>query len=439
MIFDMRCRLPLTVVAVAVVVVLAGCSAPAGPSAPPGDPTTDDPITEPPTPPEETPTDDGIGESRQVTVNGSLPVDATQIYQRVERLMDTNASAPDVRVERMNRSSSVGLAPSPVRQALGFANTTGSVQACGTFTSAYATDGAVTISPVNPVTGENLSASTIELVLAHEYAHILQNRVEGFQNATAAGNLHISQAMTEGSAVFVADTYAQRHDVHWSGKRPIEVRKCVYEQTRGMRKLVNGDYYYGGQYFSQRIDGPSALSMAFETAPNTTEQIIHGETPASEPVAPLSMTVDESETFNHRELPALVGFPTGELSLRTWLAEGLSAERVDAAATGWGNARVATFEDGPGNVSLAWTVRWDAPDEADEFDAALSDLEPTLENRTGTHLRHVRVAPETVVVFGGNQSFVAGATAMGTNENVTVAAPGPDPDDGTNVPPDGDD
>ncbi|WP_139231151.1 hypothetical protein [Halostagnicola kamekurae] len=297
----------------------------------------------------------------------------------------------------------------------------------------------MTISPVNPVTGENLSASTVELVLAHEYAHTLQNRVEGFQNATAVDNLHISQAMSEGSAVFVADTYAQRHDVRWSGNRPVEFRKCVYEQTRGMRKLVNGDYYYGGQYFGQRIDGPSALSMALKTAPNTTEQLVHGMTPAAEPVAPLSVTVDESKAFNHRESPALVGFPTGELSLRTWLAEGLSPGRVDAAATGWGNARVATFEGGTGNVSLAWTVRWDAPGEADEFDAALSDLEPTLENRTGTHLRHARVAPETVVVFGGNQSFVAGATAMGTNGNVTVTVPGLEPDDGTNVPPDGDD
>ena len=435
--FVMTRRLPLAVVALAVVVVLAGCPAPAGPSTPPGDPNTDDPITGPPTPPEETPTDDGIGESRQVTVNGSLSVNATQIYQRVEQLMDVNASAPDVRVERMNRSSSVGLAPSPVRQALGFANTTGSVQACDAFTSAYATDGSVTISPVNPVTGENLSASTIELVLVHEYAHTLQNRVEGFRNATAAGNLHISQAMTEGSAVFVTDTYAQRHDVRWSGKRPMEVRKCVYKQTRGMRKLVNGDYYYGGQYFSQRIDEPSALSTAIETVPNTTEQLIHGETPASEPVAPLSVTVDESESFNHRDSPALVGFPTGELSLRTWLSEGLSADRVDTAATGWGNAHVATFRDGTGNVSLAWTVRWDAPGEADEFGAALADLVPTLENRTGTHLRHVRVAPETVVVFGGNQSFVADATATGTNGNVTVAVPGPKPDDGTNVPPDG--
>lgn len=394
------------------------------------------------------------GHSTEVTVNGSLPVDATRTYRRVEQLMNTSAPAPTVEVQHRDRSLRMDRRLPPTHRALGFTNETGALEECTPIAAASASGNQVTISPTGPVSGEELSPSKVELVLAHEYAHVLQERVAGFEAASDAEDTRVSRAMSEGSAVYVAEAYAREHGVQWGDGTPFTIRECLYERTSSNLQRHSAVYYFGGQHFDQRLDDPAELPAAFGAPPNTTEQLVHGETPASEPVAPLEAQGAVAEDWERLHSYDAVG---GELTVRTWLRTALSTDRVDEAATGWGNDALLVQDDEGGSQTdernpehgergskqderepqtgegelqtderelenVAWILRWDTASDADEFAAAVDDLEPTLEDRSDTHLRHVRVGSETVVVFGGEASFVENASASGTSDEVTVSA-----------------
>lgn len=437
----MQLRPPLVAVAVITLVLAVGCvSVPSAvgdgsghdASLPSGDLSED--VTAP-------------GHSAEVTVNGSLPVDATRTYRRVEQFMNASAPAPTVEVERRDRSLPTDQPLPPARRALGFTNDTGALEECFPLAAASAGSDQVRISPAGPISGEELSPSQIELVLAHEYAHIVQDRVAGFETASDAEDYRVSRAMSEGSAVYVAEAYAQEYDLQWETGTPFAIRECLWEQSRNGMQENSGIYHFGGQYFDERLDDPAELPTVYQDAPNTTEQIIHGETPASEPAAPLDVQGADDEDWERSRGFDAIG---GELTVRTWLRTALPADRVDEAASGWGNDVLLVRDDerepeiderDPGTDeretrdeeqelrtderelgNVAWVLRWDSVSDADEFAAAVDDAESTLEDRGGTSLRHVRVDSETVVVFGGEASFVENASASGTNADVTVSA-----------------
>jgi len=379
--------------------------------APTATPTSVPPTTTPPTDTATPgPEADGVGESARVPVEGALPVNATSVYRRTERLMGVSDEVPTVQVENRTVDPSLG-GPGPVGRALGFGEATGPVTECGTLGSGSAGGGTVQVSTTN------LTAASVELLLVHEYAHVLQDDVRGYENATRSLDA-TRGAMLEGSAVYVADAYARRYGLTWEGKTPLELRECFYDRAENRVKLLTGQYYFGGDYFAGRLDSAANLEAVFETPPETAEQLVHGLAPSAEPAAPLSVSVTESPDWL-----ADRSRQRGEIFVRTWLSTALSDERVDAAATGWGNDTLVPFGHEGDTAAVAWTLRWDSATDADEFASAVADLAPTLESRRDTAIRQVRVAPDTVVVFAGAASFVANATASGTSGNVTVAPP----------------
>jgi len=374
-------------------------------------PTPTDRLTPPPTD-DGTPTpthESAVGDSELVEVDGTLPVNATVVYRRTERLLGVDAPAPSIELTDVTPPESQEFPTSPATEALGYGNETGPVGDCAPLTNAFAGGDEVTLAP------RNLSAAALELVLAHEYTHILQDEVENFSDADARAT---RRALIEGSAVYVAETYAREYDKRWAGLRPLELRECMVEKAQYRARSLSAEYYYGGFYFQRVIDHPTALPEVFSDSPRTTEQLIHAETPDSEPPQNLSVTAESSESWDARAPDRW-----GELSLRTWLATGLSEERVDAAATGWGNGSLVQFRGEGRSVGLAVVLRWDTRAEADEFAAALADLETALEGRNATHVRGVRVGEDTVVAFAGPEPFVANASATGATGNVTVSAP----------------
>ncbi|WP_459192801.1 hypothetical protein [Halosimplex sp. J119] len=357
---------------------------------------------------------DGVGESDRVVVkNGTLPVDATEVYRRVERLMGTDAPAPTVEVadrERVNFSEGY---LGEVDTTLGFSRRTDSksVSDCGTFFPASSVGDSITITP------GTLSDSAVELVLVHEFVHRLQPNVTGYDRLSELGSYDLSQALSEGSAVYVADEYARRYDTRWNGETPIGVRECLYEHVPGPTRGPAGWYAMGGQYVAQRLDSPAELSDIYRAPPETTEQLIHGLEPSDEPVRDLDVTVVGNERWSVEDEER-----EGELRLRSWLRTGLPADRVDTSATGWGADRLVEL-DRNGTTGVVWALRMDSAADADELAGAIAKLEATLESRNAAELESTRVGEETVVVFAGPESFVGNATADGTAGNVTVAVP----------------
>jgi hypothetical protein len=348
-----------------------------------------------------------------VVSGGELPVNATAVYQRVERLMDADAPAPTVRVSEDGPIDFSSRELAPTTEALGYRSGDGSVSQCGQFYPASAGGDFVRIAP------GNLSTEAVELVLAHEFVHIVQDDVAGFERVGEVERYAVDHALSEGSAVYVADRYADRYDTRWNGTTPLGIRECIYDRVGDGTRGLAGRYYFGALHFGQRIDSPANLSAVYRSPPRTTEQVIHGLAPGTEPVANLSVSVRQRGGWigDTRER-------AGELRLRSWLYTGLPADRVDAAATGWGADEILTFQRGD-ETSVAWVLRMDSATDADELDAAVDDLEATLESRNATSVETARVDERTVVAFAGAESFADGATASanGTAGDVTVTVP----------------
>jgi hypothetical protein len=105
----------------------------------------------------------------------------------------------------------------------------------------------------------------------------------------------------------------------------------------------------------------------------------------------------------------------------------LEGDRAAAAAAGWGADRLIQFDHRDHDTAYAWVLRWDDPDEADEFAAAMTDYLDARGDRTAGHWTDGdatfalhRVDDETVVVLAGPEPFVDNATATGSNADVTV-------------------
>ncbi len=364
-------------------------------------PTTAKPTTaKPTTPPPVEPAD--------VTVEGGdLPVDAGRIYARVQQLVGVEADPPTVVVEdpgdRVGNADREGLLG-----ALGLSGGSVDDLECGSIASAYAGDDTVRIVP------DGLSATEIELVLAHEFVHVLQsnNDLRGEVGSRDRESRTLRRAFVEGGAVYVANEYAKAYGLTWdTGDRPLELRRCFYETAPDGFKSLTAMYYFGGTYFDRALDDPSKFATAYENLPNTTEGLLHGEPAGVDPPAPLDVETNTDEWFDSSR------GSYGELATRLVLASELSESRAARAATGWGNDEVVEFERDD-ETNYAWVHRWDDADDADEFLAAARDYADARSG--GPTVRVVRVDETTTALLVGDEAFIDATTVDRTGATVTV-------------------
>ena len=394
---------------------------PAGPGADDRPRTTaDPPVTASPTAPP--PTAESATPDRRVrVVVGDLPVDATLVWDRVQRMHGTNATAPTVRVVRKEDptpSEGAGLKrllgigpPEPISPSR---------------TGGYVTPEGVTI--VLP-RGEP-DPRVVEMVLAHEYAHVVENSY-GIDWGDRTPSLQLRHAVQEGGAVYVETEYARTY-LDASGPTYYERE---YPDASPYRKWWLAPYALGGRYVGDRVDSPAGLAGFYAHPPRSTEQVLHGYAPDEEKVKPLNATArSRNGTWSRVETPGFVtGYDPdtkGELFVRIALGVSLDDDAAAAGADGWGNDRVLRFEDPQGNRSYAWILRWDDPANATEFREAFARSLDRRGTRAGDAWRTAnatfrieRVGKETVVVLAGSPRFVANAAASGSLGNVTVAVP----------------
>lgn len=433
----MHARQPLATVAVIVLLLGAGCVAI------PSDVGDDSEGPEPGSVDAENWTvtvhdrDGPIGRSEPVQVDGELPVNATRTFRRVEMLLGANASAPSVQINTSQDASLGQLGqPSNTLQALGVGNATGDYRECGVIGRGVAIYDTVSVVPADPATGERMSDDAIELLLAHEFAHIVhQNYLleqideSGAQQA-GDGNEQtprVERAMQEGLAVAVTESYAREYGVRWDGQRPMELRQCLYERSRNALEMNAGNYYHGGRYYFQALDGTGELLNGTDSPPTTTEQLLHQETRGDDPPTPLSVDATDGPLWQTDEPLGSLADPAGEAAIRAWLGSVLDQDRVDTAATGWGNGTTVTYVTGDEperSYGAVWVLRWDSRADATEFENAAREAAGSIEERGNTTLSIERVAPDTVTVAGGPASFVENLEATATNDTVTVSPPG---------------
>ena len=234
----------------------------------------------------------------------------------------------------------------------------------------------------------------LELTLAHELVHALEDQRYGFDLPEGVRSDHVlaQAALAEGSATAVMADYAERH------LRLADVLS-VADAAEGAafpeyieRQLLFP--YLAGQEFVSVLRGETGGWAAVDSVyrfrrPRTTEQVIHprkfaaGEDAARVP-----------EPSLRRVLPApwrrLRSTSVGEFDLQM-LFKLNRAPRPARAAAGWGGGRLELWRrPAPGcaapcvRADLAWIgLRWDSPAERAEGEAALRTAAERWRSRGG--------------------------------------------------------
>ncbi|PSQ15223.1 hypothetical protein BRD00_14665 [Halobacteriales archaeon QS_8_69_26] len=355
------------------------------------------------------------GADRVRVENGTLPVNATLVFRRVQALLGVDADPPVVRVNPSGYHRGTPD-PDPFAELVGLARPAGA-----SLNNSYAAAGSAdsVILLFQNTTTEDVPPEDLAVTLAHEFVHVIQD-----QRRDEAGPLFpeeldadVRTALTEGGAVYVTQVYADRYGVtNADGNTPIDTRARHYRTRPPWILPVTAEYYFGARYLDRRLDGPGELWGAYADPPATMEGVIHG--PGVEPAHSLSVTADApgwDVTRRGRQ---------GEHVLRAALRSELPREDAAAAATGWGNDSPVAFAAG-NDAGYAWVVRWDDADEADEFEDAARRFADRRGEAVGGSLRVTRPSSGTVVLLMGPEAFVGTASVTASDGNVTVTADPP--------------
>ncbi|WP_302081010.1 hypothetical protein [Salinibaculum rarum] len=373
-----------------------------------------------------------------VTVlNGSLELDPGKVFARVQRVSDTNVTAPAaVRVfgtsEEFYSSTPGGLGPNTLPRfwhVAGLETESVNGSALEFRKNGYVTGtGAVTI-----YLGENATVADERLVLAHEFTHYVQLQtgrqtdLNGAVGGRTTDSAYVSRAIVEGGAVLTTDAYVREYAPGEQLNSPWYDEIQATYPAGHVGQFQNGRYVHGHDYAATRLDSPTALPEVYENPPQTSEQLLHGLTPNEEP--PTDLAVD---TTTGDDWVASGTDRMGEAFVRYALASDVGTERATRAAAGWGNDSLHIFRpvDG-GTASYVWVLDWDDPANASEFEQTLrSALDARGDSEGGVWslsdadaaVTVAEVDGATTAVVFGSESFVAGTTVTGTTDTVTIEA-----------------
>lgn len=349
-------------------------------------------------------------------VDGELSIDATGTFYRVQNVTGSEVRPPTVELRNLTERKNFAPGASPLLSTLGFENVSLAPSEPGGLTTT--TTGRVFL---HQGTG---SPDEIEQVLAHEYVHTVQfqsgmlpwlDTIDRPRRTTDL--IFVRKMLIEGSAVYATDDYTARHLDTENQSTEIERR---FERGNASERLFWGQYRHGYEYADSEIDSSRNLATVFEEYPNSTEQILHEEgTVDTSPVA-LSVTQEAP----NRDYLALATDTQGEFVLRSTLATEVPSEDATAAATGWGNDSLASFQhtSEDGRFGWVWTIRMDDASESDELATTLSTYAERRSAASELTFETARLDDRTVALTFGTDAFVENATTTATGDGVTVTA-----------------
>lgn len=372
-------------------------------------------------------------------------INASQTFERVECLLDTDGEQPYVSVsaDRIQDFDWGGGDSQPFFAAFGLdAAQTGDV-----------TPTAFVNSPATVVIDPNISATTAEAVLAHEFVHTMQRQNVGswspsFENTSlyreygatpySLERRTMHRTLREGSAEYVysayVDQYIEANDYPATSEAYRQTLQSRYHNSTGYEQYQLAPYYHGLTYLEGRINDSASITDVFDSSPLTSEQLLHRETPASEPRLPLTVTVGGNESLERVGGYANRGSageyvnrgPVGELVTRVLLDQELDRERAVEAAAGWGNDTLVNVDRNE-TAGLVWITRWDTVEDTDQFEAAIENVGAQrphsieLANRSvPSEITTDRPAEDVVAVYIGPDSLATTHPVDADGRNVTI-------------------
>ena len=223
-----------------------------------------------------------------------------------------------------------------------------------------------------------------ELTVAHEVAHGLQQQHFNIRDIRDpyednSDRLRAITALIEGDASLVEIIYRLRvfsdaqREMHMEESRSAD-RSAFRAAPPFVQRTVTFPYFEGANFaiylFQQRGDF-SAIDSAYETLPESTEQILHPEllgidSPIEVPLPELASALGDGWTEVDRDV-------MGELFLAALLEGALPPDVAAIAASGWGGDAFMFLEGPSGNEALASVSVWDSAEDAVEYAEALME------------------------------------------------------------------
>jgi hypothetical protein len=343
---------------------------------------------------------------------GTLPVNASLLFARVEGLAGEDVEPNDVEVRDLSDDRATSVSRTPIHGLLGIGQIALNASRPAGLTSS---SGLVVFDPAGA------DSAFVERRLVHEFVHVVQFRsgmvrpIGSIDDDPSTDRYMAWLAISEGSAVWLTDIYVDRYMPGARNHSAVMSEEYESADPAGNR-LQLGPYFFGHRYVRAKLDSARELESLYDDIPRTTEQLIHRLDDEQE--RPMSLSTDVSvggswEQFSEDR--------AGELFLRVALRAELSRERAAEAAAGWGTDQWLVFEDdGSDRWGLAWVTRWDSPAEAEEFASALSDYVDRRRAATDGSFDVVELGEDTVVLLAGDDAFVDAAEVSGDDGDVSV-------------------
>lgn len=238
--------------------------------------------------------------------------------------------------------------------------------------------------------GQQANSSDGQAVLAHAYAHALQDQhfdLEAMDaRATTTDSTLAVEALVEGDATLLTAFY--RYEAPAAADWEYMVGLILQAEQPSYGKELDSDEAWGrlqrfpyreGREFAEALfqsGGWEAINRAYSSPPHSTEQVLHPERylagqdgPARVAVPDLGNVLDEGWTL-------LLEDTLGEFVTGLYLDAVLPEETAWEAAKGWGGDTFVVWEHEDGNRVLVWRTMWDSTAEAKEFERALVALIP---------------------------------------------------------------
>lgn len=282
--------------------------------------------------------------------------------------------------------------------------------------------------------GRTQNASEAEVTAAHEFLHAMQF-YKGYQerlarNMTMPGvsvnNEDLSLALTEGSAVYFESEYQEEY----MGREDISRSVSQWRNRSAFSMYTLGPYVMGERYTKFRVNSTAEFQKLYDNPAHSMEQVMHNYMPSEELPLNISVTGSVSSDWSTPSSAKT----KGELFLRSALRSGVSGEKAAAGATGWGQDGLITFQNtsysaaGNYKYGYAWAVRYDNASEGIEGHRIFQEwLESKGEignglygSNTDSTFRMVQLSNETIVIVAGHEDFVTQAAVSGNTTTVEI-------------------
>ena len=293
------------------------------------------------------------------------------------------------------------------------------------FVTAFSTDVNVN-ADLLPAVRNGTSGRTVEGLLVHEYAHVVQFQTPAFgENQLVAISATSDEraaytAMVEGGAEFVADAYTNDSAVE-------RVREYWNDpSTSAAARYGQWPYYRGLVYLDQRLDDPEQLWDIYRDRPQASATILRGEAPGD---GPPNRSISMELGGYHTEVRDRPGAMLAEIAL----TREIDPERARTIAAGWqwGALRSVQLDGGAEtdrSLRHVWVTEWRSESAAEEFESAMTeylDGRWTAENGTwdagdGPSFELERVDDDAVALLVGPESFLAEATVTVDGDEYTI-------------------